>query len=97
MDNKNLQDTVEIDKLKRENFKRDVIIKDKIEQLHRVYHSQGWRLLVAVVNIKKHICIYIRKVKSFLILFALFWVTLLYTIYLFFLKKLRKITVFPGG
>lgn len=97
MDNKNLQDAAEIDKLKREIFKRDVIIKDKIEQLRRIYCSEGWRLLVIVVNIKNHVCAYIRKIKRFLILFVLFWVTFLYTVYLFFLKKLRKITVFPGG
>ncbi len=97
MDNKNPQDVIEIDNLKREIFKRDLIIKDKTGQLRRIYCSRGWRLLVVLVSIKNQLCIFMRRIKKCFILCILFLIAFLYTIFLFLLKKLRKITVFPGG
>lgn len=97
MDIKNYQGSAGIDDLKREILKRDLIIKEKTGQLRRIYCSNGWRLLVALVSIKKQLCIFMRRIRTFFILCGLFLITFLYTIYLFLLKKLRNITVFPGG
>lgn len=96
-DNSNFKNIIEIDNLMREIAQKDLIINDKTEQLRRIYCSKGWRLLVILVGIKKQLCIFLRRIKRFLILCGLFLITFLYTIYLFLLKKLRKITVFPGG
>lgn len=97
MDNNNFENIVEIDNLKREIAQKDLIINDKTGQLRRINRSKGWRLLVILVSIKKQLCIFMRRIKRCFILCGLFLITFLYTIYLFLLKKLRKITVFPGG
>ncbi len=93
----NTENIAEIENLRREIAKRDLMIKDKAEQLQRIYRAKSWRLLTALVNIKKQLCVFARRIYRFLMVFFLFLITFLYTLYLFLLKKLRKITVFPGG
>lgn len=80
-----------------EIVKRDFIIKDKSEQLRRIYRSKSWRLLTGLVYIKRQLRAYVKTAYSFIIVSVLFLVTFIFTVYLFFLKKIRKITVFPGG
>ena len=83
--------------LKRQIASKDAIISEKAEQLQRIYQMKSWRISLGLVRIKKQLKIIIKRIFGFFILIFLTIFTVIITLYLVLLKKVRKSMVFPGG
>lgn len=91
------EESKELDGLRKELFIKEAVISHQQAQLKSIYGMKSWRLALALARIKAQVFICIRRVFRFLGLLFLFIYTLLIAGYLYALKKIRNIIIFPGG
>jgi hypothetical protein len=86
-----------IDSLNKKIEKIDSALREKIEELNKIYESRSWRVLSKIISLKKNLLIWIKKTTLFPLLLFLLVVSVLTNLYLSILKKLRGTIIFPGN
>lgn len=72
-------------------------LREKSEELNRIYESRSWRVLSKIISLKKNLLIWIKKTALFPLLLFLLVISILTNLYLSILKKLRGTIIFPGN
>lgn len=72
-------------------------LREKSEELNRIYESRSWRVLSKIISLKKNLLIWIKKTALFPLLLFLLLISILANLYLSILKKLRGTIIFPGN
>ena len=91
------QDSKDLDVLRKELFIKEELISHQQAQLKSIYGMKSWRLALALARLNGRIFLYARRLFRFFGLVFLFIYTLLIAGYLYALKKIRNIIIFPGG
>lgn len=83
--------------LKQRLSRLEALVQEKNTELKNLYSLRGWRLFLSACRLRREAVILLKTVFKFLGITVLFIFTLLATIYLYLLKKIRKSEIFPGG
>jgi len=78
-------------------FRLEALVQEKNTELKNIYGLRSWRIFLFACRLRRAVAILLKTVFKLFGVTVLFIFTLLATIYLYLLKKLRKSEIFPGG